>query len=97
MTEKTITACGKLSRISLALSNFMDEHGGGHREAEQNFRKLINGCPMDAEKICRALNNHPDTFGRYEPYRFGNKEHQIVIKETDCWGNEHLIYIRDKV
>ena len=92
---RKITACGKTSRIPFHLSTFMQDHGGGQEEAKRNFIALINSCPMNAEKISKALNEHPDTYGRYEPYRFFNNENQIVIKETDCWGNEHLIYITE--
>lgn len=95
MTHRTIKACIKDNRIPMHLSNFMHSNNG-HEDAKRKFIELINRCPMDAQKISRALNSNPDTYGKYEPYRFFNNEHQIVIKQTNFCGNECLIYIKEE-
>lgn len=94
--RRIILACTKEQRIPLHLSNFINDHGKGHEAAALSLRVFLIGLPMNAEKISKALNDNPDTYGRYEPYRFFNNENQIVIKHTDWLGNEHLIYITEE-
>lgn len=92
--KRTIKACGKTSRIPMALSNYMPACNEGHSKATAEFIQTIESQPMDVEKICRALNNHRWTCDRFEPYR--PLDDGFIIKATDCWGNEDLIYIREQ-
>lgn len=92
--ERKIRACGKTSRIPMSLSNYMPACHEGTIEAIKEFKRTINSQPMDVEEICDALNNHRWTCDRFEPYR--PLDDGFIIKATDCWGNEDLIYITEK-
>jgi len=91
--KRTIIACGKTSRIPKSLSNYL-HNGKGYQEEERTVRVLLICQPFKGNKMVDALNNHPDTLGRFSLYK--QTDNQIQILATDCWGNEDLIYITEE-
>ena len=89
---KTISAATETG-IRESLSNFMPGCNNGWQEATAEFKRVINGQPLDAERICKALNAHRWTTDKFEPCR--NVINGILIKATDCWGNKHLIKVTE--
>ena len=90
MTKRKIRACTKENRINLCLSNFMYT-GKGYEADIQEMRNTINRQPMDPEKICRALNQHPRCTERFKPYKIIDSG--FILESTDPWNNKHLLYI----